>query len=256
MPNPMPADASVQPTLGNTAWVCLRLAVWRGSYVLVVAFVAAVLAVSAVFLALKFIDPPGSAVMLWHRLAGQEVKQSWVPIARISPHLIRAVVVSEDARFCRHRGIDMIEFERALAQARRSRNLDVRGASTISMQVVKNLLLWQDKALVRKGLEVAITPLMELILSKRRILEIYLNIAEWGPGIFGAEAAARHHFRRPAAKVSRGQAALLAVALPNPARRRAGRPGPLTQRNAQRIRARAGNQLRAISCLGPLGSGR
>lgn len=254
MPDPQPAETITPPTWPGTAWTCLRLALLRGSYLLVATIAAGALLIAALLTVFTVVDPPGSAVMLWHRLAGRPVAQSWVPIERVSPHLIRAVVVSEDARFCRHRGIDFIELERALAHARRNRSLDVRGASTISMQVVKNLFLWQDKSLLRKGLEVSITPLMELIWTKRRILEVYLNIAEWAPGVFGAKAAARHHFRRSPGDLNRTQAALLAAALPNPARRRAGRPGPLTRRNAQRVRARAGHQRRAVSCLGPLAS--
>lgn len=249
---------SQQPQTGRPSSVfqvaraCSGLALWRGTLVLVGAVAAFLMISAAAMLVLRYVDPPGSAVMTWHRLSGIEVRQSWVDIERMSPALIRAVVASEDARFCRHNGVDLGAFEAALRQARRKNNFDIRGASTITMQVVKNLFLWQDKSLLRKGLELMITPVMELVWPKRRILEVYLNIAEWGPGVFGAEAAARHHFGRSARRLNTQQAALLAAALPNPAVRRAGRPGPLTRRNARRVKARASGFRRGLSCLGPL----
>ncbi len=218
---------------------CIVPALWHGVRWLAVGaltFIAVATVALAVF---RFVDPPGSAVMLWHRLSGIEVRQRWVAIERISPALIRAVIASEDARFCQHWGIDTRELARALRTAERRRSLDIRGASTISMQVVKNLFLWQDKSLLRKGLELAITPLMEVMWPKRRIMEVYLNIAEWAPGVFGAESAARHHFKRSARHLTNTQAALLAAALPNPRRRQAGRPGLKTRRKARIVRARA-----------------
>ena len=239
--------------MANAAVKCAREAVVQGSKWLVVAVVVFFGLTTSLLTVVRFADPPMSAVMAWHWLSGKTIRQSWVPIEKISPNLIRAVVASEDARFCRHNGIDFDALASAYRRARRLKSLTVRGASTISMQVVKNLLLWQDRSLVRKGLEFAITPLMELLWPKRRILELYLNIAEWGPGVFGAEAAARHHFGRSADRLSRAQAALLAASLPNPNVRRAGKPGPLTRRNARRVRARAAQIDDLLKCLGPLG---
>ena len=200
--------------------------------VLFVVFFAVVLCV------LRFVDPPTSAVMVRDKLAGARVKYQWVPLERISPNLVRSVISSEDARFCQHNGIDWHEFRRAMRDADRYGIEAVRGASTITMQVAKNLFLWTDRSLARKALEIAITPLIELIWPKRRILEVYLNIAQWGPAVFGAEMAARHHFRRAPIDLTRQQAALLTASLPAPAVRKAGRATRYTQRIARRIRHR------------------
>ncbi|MEO1718808.1 MAG: monofunctional biosynthetic peptidoglycan transglycosylase, partial [Pseudomonadota bacterium] len=180
---------------------------------------------------------------------GQDIDQRWVSLDRISPSLMRAVVSSEDARFCRHNGIDTIEFNNALERARDEGGLAVRGASTISMQVVKNLFLWPDQSYLRKGIELALTPLMEVVWPKRRILEVYLNIVEWGPGIFGAEAAARRHFKTTSAKLTRRQAALMAGALPNPIVRRVGRPGPRLRQRARQILRRVQRSRIDLGCI-------
>ena len=238
--------------MANAVGRCAREAIVQGSKWLLLAIAAFIGVMASVLTVVRFVDPPMSAVMAWHWMSGKAIRQTWVPIERISPHLIRAVVASEDARFCRHGGIDYAALNSAYRKARRLNSLSVHGASTISMQVVKNLFLWQDRSLIRKGLELAITPLMEAVWPKRRILELYLNIAEWGPGVFGAEAAAQHHFGRAAGRLSRAQAALLAASLPNPSVRRAGRPGPLTRRTALRVRARAANIDSMLACLGPL----
>lgn len=222
----------------------------RGALIVLVVGSAAVLFfVLATLIVLRFVDPPGSALMARQHLNGVNVRHTWVPIERVSRNVLRAVVNSEDARFCRHHGIDFVEFRHALRRAKRNEGLAVRGASTISMQVVKNLFLWPDQSYLRKGLELLITPLMELVWPKQRILEVYLNIAEWGPGIFGVEAASRHHFKRPASRVSRSQASLLAAALPNPIVRKAGRPGPKTRRRATKIRRQVRKTRIDLSCL-------
>jgi monofunctional biosynthetic peptidoglycan transglycosylase len=230
-------------------WSCARDGVAGAAMVLVMVVGAALLAMSAVLLIFRFVDPPGSSVMAQQRFAGVTLEHRWVPIEQVSSHVVRAVVNSEDARFCRHHGIDLVEFRAAMRRARDTGGLAVRGASTISMQVVKNLFLWQDQSYLRKGLELMITPLMELIWPKDRILEVYLNIAEWGPGIFGVEAASRHHFNRPASRVTGSQASLLAAALPNPIVRKAGRPGPKTRRRAHRIRTQVRRTRLDLSCL-------
>lgn len=187
--------------------------------------------------------------MVTQRLSGRQIDQRWVPLAHISPNLVRAVIHSEDARFCGHWGIDPIELRAAVRRSQNGQVGAVRGASTISMQVVKNLMLWPDQSLARKGLELVITPVMELVWPKRRILEVYLNIAEWGPGIFGAEAAARRHFGKSAARLTRRQAALLAAALPNPIRRRPARPTANLNRRARTIARRASARGLNVSCV-------
>ncbi len=185
--------------------------------------------------AYRIVNPPGSALMLIRLLSGTAIERTWVPLERISPNLVRAVIVAEDGRFCEHWGVDVEAIRDAI---RRSGSGTPRGASTISMQVTKNLFLWPSKSYVRKVIELPLTLLIELVWPKRRILEIYLNVAEWGPGVFGAEAAARHHFRRPASRLGEREAALLAASLPNPVRRDAGDPGPRTSSKARVVQAR------------------
>ncbi|MGH1419707.1 MAG: monofunctional biosynthetic peptidoglycan transglycosylase [Hyphomicrobiaceae bacterium] len=194
----------------------------------------------------RFVNPPMSSLMVQHAVAGKKVVQRWRSLDKISPHLVRAVIVSEDWRFCQHYGIDLKEIEAAIA---RSRNGIPRGASTITMQAAKNLFLWPAKSYIRKALEVPLTWMMELFLPKWRIAEIYLNIVEWGPGVFGAEAAARHHFKKPASKLTRQQSALLAVSLPSPRTRKAGVPGRRLRRMAGTVRARMRQVGTGVSCI-------
>jgi monofunctional biosynthetic peptidoglycan transglycosylase len=183
----------------------------------------------------RIVDPPGSTLMMFRWIGGAGIDRTWTPLEKISPHLVRAVVVAEDGRFCDHWGIDLEAMGEAIERA-----VDgiPRGASTISMQVVKNMFLWPSKSFLRKAIELPLTVVMELAWPKWRILEVYLNVAEWGPGVFGAEAAAHYHFNKSAAKLSEREAALLAASLPNPVRRDAGDPGPRTARKAAVIQAR------------------
>jgi monofunctional biosynthetic peptidoglycan transglycosylase len=180
----------------------------------------------------RWVDPPASTLMLSQRFAGMATTQRWIPLERMSPNLVAAVIASEDGHFCRHRGVDWGELREAIESAGDGL---ARGGSTVSMQVVKNLFLWPSRSYLRKAIEIALAYSIEALWSKRRILEIYLNIAEWGPGIFGAEAAARYHFRKPALLLTAREAALLAVSLPNPFERQAGRPGPGTLRLADHL---------------------
>ena len=154
--------------------------------------------------------------------AKARLRHQWVPYARISPHLKRAVVAAEDARFLDHEGFDWEAIQQAMARNER-RGRIVAGASTISQQLAKNLFLSGSRSWVRKGQEAIITWMLETTMSKRRILELYLNFAEWGEGVFGAEAAARHHFGVPAAALSQEQSAWLASILPSPRRYERGR---------------------------------
>ncbi|QBY01963.1 monofunctional biosynthetic peptidoglycan transglycosylase [Rhodophyticola sp. CCM32] len=157
------------------------------------------------------------------------VDRDWVPMEQISPDLQRAVVAAEDANFCLHWGFDMGAIRDAIADG------GTRGASTISQQTVKNAFLWQGRSWVRKALEAAITPVVELIWSKRRVLEVYLNLAEFDTGVFGAEAAAQHYFGVAAADLTPVQGARLAAILPSPQRRSASNPGDATRRRAGQI---------------------
>lgn len=200
----------------------------------------------ALIVVYRFVDPPASTLMLAERLQGGRVVQDWQPLARISPNLMRAVVMSEDARFCSHHGVDWDEIGNVIEQAGDG---PLRGGSTISMQVAKNLFLWSSKSYVRKAIEIPLTLVMEVAWPKARILEIYLNVAEWGPGTFGAEAAARRYFRKPASRLTEYEAALLAVVLPNPIARNAGAPGPGTRRLAQRLLLRMRGSGPYVGCL-------
>jgi monofunctional biosynthetic peptidoglycan transglycosylase len=190
--------------------------------------------VLALIIAYRFVNPPASTLMLQHWLTGQAVEQEWVPFNEISPNVVRAVLLSEDGRFCEHSGVDLEAIEQAIE------NTDgrARGGSTISMQVVKNLFLWPSKSYLRKAIELPLTYFAELVWSKRRIMEIYLNIAEWGPGVFGIGAAASYHFGKSAGSLSARDAARLAASLPNPLERNAGHPRPGLQRLARAIEVR------------------
>jgi monofunctional glycosyltransferase len=177
------------------------------------------------------VGKPVSMVMLWRQLTGERMQRQYVPLSRISPALLLAVIVAEDGRFCRHHGVDFAEIRDALADA--DDLGDARGGSTITQQVAKNLFLWPGRSWLRKALEFPLALWIDLVLSKRRILEIYLNIAEWGPnGEFGVEAGSRYAFGKPARALSRYQAALLAAVLPNPITRNAHAPGPGLRRLA------------------------
>lgn len=191
--------------------------------------------VVALIVVYRFVNPPMSSLMLQQRLFGQDVMQDWVAMDAISPQIVRAVLLSEDGRFCQHHGVDLLEMQAAIERAQDG---IPRGASTISMQVIKNLFLWPSKSFVRKAIEIPLTLAMELLWPKRRIMEVYLNIAEWGPGIFGVESASRFHFDKAASRLNEREAAQLAVALPNPYSRDPGAPGPKTRRLAGDIQDR------------------
>jgi monofunctional biosynthetic peptidoglycan transglycosylase len=181
---------------------------------------------------------PVSTVMLWRELTGQRVERDYVPLTRIAPILARAVIVAEDGRFCSHYGVDFAEIREAISEA--DDLGDMRGGSTITQQLAKNLFLWTGRSYIRKALEFPLSLWIDLVLSKRRILEIYLNIAEWGPnGEFGVEAGSRYAFGTPARELSAYRAALLASVLPNPIDRNARKPGPGLRRLAGLYVARA-----------------
>ena len=181
---------------------------------------------------------PVSALMAWRWLTGAPVSRQWIDFSAISPSLPRSVVASEDAKFCSHHGIDWDALREVIDDAEDGEV--TRGGSTITQQVAKNLFLWPGRSVVRKGLEIPLAIWIDLVLPKQRILEIYLNIAEWGPsGQFGAEAGALHAFGRSASTLSPREAALLAAILPNPVRRSARKPSPGVRRLAGTYMARA-----------------
>jgi monofunctional glycosyltransferase len=238
--------------LALNGWACARVALVRGSVVLLATGCGAMLMVGLILITFRFVDPPTSALMLTQRIGGIDIDNRWVPISRVAPNVVRAIILSEDNKFCTHWGLDLGELRASLDKADRDGADALRGASTLSQQVAKNLLLWPARSLLRKTLEIGITLPMEVIWPKRRIMEVYLNIAEWGPGIFGIEAASRYHFNKPASRLTLREAALLAVALPNPFERVAGNPGPGTQRLATTVQGRlsAASQPRFACVLG------
>jgi monofunctional biosynthetic peptidoglycan transglycosylase len=163
----------------------------------------------------RVLPPPGTPLMLIRRVEGYGIDKSWRRLDDISPHLIRAAMAGEDARFCRHHGFDWGAIETAWDRYQ-SGHGRLLGASTISMQTAKNVFLWPGRDWLRKGFEAWFTPLIELAWGKRRIMEIYLNVAEWGPGVYGAEAAAQYYFHKPADALNPEEAIRLAAALPDP----------------------------------------
>ena len=191
---------------------------------------------------------PVSTVMLWRELTGARVQRDYVPLSRVSPALALAVIVAEDGRFCSHHGVDFGEIRDAIAGAEDLG--DLRGGSTITQQVAKNLFLWPGRSWLRKALEFPLALWIDLVLSKRRILEIYLNIAEWGPhGEFGVEAGSRYAFGKSARDLTRYQAALLAAVLPNPHDRNARAPGPGLRRLAGLYVGRSARAGGEAACL-------
>lgn len=185
----------------------------------------------------RFVDPPATPLMLIRSIQrGAWVAYHPVDFAAVAPALGRAVVASEDSRFCLHHGIDFEALQDALEDYDETGRL--RGASTITMQVARNLFLWPGGGFVRKALEAPLALLLDALWPKRRILEVYLNIAEMGGGLFGAEAAARAHFDRPAARLGENEASRLAAILPNPRHWDAARPSAYVLRRAGIIRAR------------------
>jgi monofunctional biosynthetic peptidoglycan transglycosylase len=221
----MPAAGGVLRRLRN-------LLLWLGGGFIAVTLLAV--------LALRWLPPPSSAFMLhdhvgaWARHdSGWRADYRWTPYAVISRHVKLAVIAAEDQKFAFHPGFDFEAIDAALRERERGKRL--RGASTISQQVAKNLFLWPGPSLVRKGLEAYLTLLVELLWPKQRILEVYLNVAEFAPGVFGAGAAAPRLFRSEPQRLGQYQAALLAAVLPNPRRLHADRPSGYVQRRAQWI---------------------
>ncbi len=214
-------------------WLCVAL----GIAVVAPVFLAEVFA---------FLPVPLTPLMVIRLFEGESLHKTWVPLSQISPAVPRAVLAAEDTRFCQHAGFDWKALNTAYAawqaaqdnpNAKRKRPL--KGGSTISQQTAKNVFLWPGRTIIRKGLEAPLTVLIENLWGKRRILEVYLNVAEWGPGVYGIEAAARHHFDTSAKNLTARQAAQLAAVLPSPRTWNAGKPGPYIRRRAASIQGRS-----------------
>ena len=189
-------------------------------------------------LAYRFVNPPITVPMIIDAVHGQHVERTWVPLGEIARAMPRAAIGAEDANFCSHRGFDVAAIEAAYAKNETSTKL--HGGSTISQQTAKNAFLWPDRSWLRKGLESGFTVLIEVLWGKPRIMEVYLNIAEFAPGVYGVEAAAQHYFSVSAAKLTSLQASRLAAVLPQPIKRDAAAPGRYVKKYAGRIQKRIG----------------
>jgi monofunctional biosynthetic peptidoglycan transglycosylase len=198
----------------------------------------------------RFAPMPITLLMIQRLMEGKGMDMRWRPLEQISPRLVDSVIAAEDSGFCDHHGFDFEAMEKAAA-ANEKRPGKIRGGSTISQQTAKNVFLWPGRSYVRKGLEAGYTALIELGWGKRRIMEAYLNVVEFGPGIYGAEAASQRYFHVPAAKLSQEQASRLAAILPSPLKWRAVRPGRYVAKRTVRIvkgaAAVRGNEL--SSCV-------
>jgi monofunctional biosynthetic peptidoglycan transglycosylase len=208
-----------------------RRPAWLRAIKFIAAILIGLLVLPYLLAPLYLFGRPVSTLMLARWATGARVERVWVPLDAMAASLPAAVIAAEDARFCRHPGLDLAEIRDAIEDAETLG--DVRGASTLSQQTAKNLFLWPGRSFLRKLLEAPLALWLDLVLGKRRLLEIYLNIVEWGPnGEFGAEAAARRSFGKSARNLSPREAAMLAAALPAPTRRDPGRPGPALRRLA------------------------
>ena len=191
----------------------------------------------------RWVAPPATFLMISRAVEGEGLSYRWRSLDDISPRLVQAVIASEDATFCAHSGFDMKAIERALqanARAEKRGTGRIRGGSTISQQTAKNVFLWPGRDWIRKGLEAGYTVAIETLWGKRRIMEVYLNVAEWAPGVYGAEAASQHWFGKSADALTAREAARLAAILPSPRRYNAASPGPYVRRRTSRIQAAMG----------------
>jgi monofunctional biosynthetic peptidoglycan transglycosylase len=206
---------------------------WR----LLLRIIALFLTISVVSTAVyAWVPVPITWLMIERLFEGNWINKSWRSYENISPNLARAVIAAEDARFCEHRGYDWEAIKKAYKRNQKAKR--IRGGSTISNQTAKNVFLWPDRTYIRKGLEFYFTGLIELTWTKKRILEVYLNVVEFGPGIYGAEAASQAHFGKSAKDLTRREAALLAAVLPNPIRWSASKPTGYIRSRAGTIQAR------------------
>lgn len=230
---PVSADPASKPAPARRGAVSRIIGVAKFAALAIVALIAASVLMVGIY---RFAGPPGTFTMLERKLSGDVIIHPWAKLSDISPHLVYAVIAAEDSRFCTHAGIDFDAIEQALEEAENGGRR--RGASTISQQTAKNAFLWNGGGWVRKGAEAWFTLVMEALWPKRRIMEVYLNIAEWGEGNFGAEAAAQARFGKSARDLTKEEAALLAAVLPNPHKWRVNPPGPYVRGRAATLRQR------------------
>lgn len=214
---------------------------------IVLGIVIVIVLLPLILVPLYSVVPPVSTLMLRDLVTLKGYDRQWVALDGVARVAIHSVLVSEDARHCAHQGVDWIEFNKAWQSVQDGGR--GRGASTIVMQTVKNLFLWNSRSYVRKAIELPLALYADRVWSKERSIEIYLNIAEWGDGIYGIEAAAQHYFKVPAAKLNRRQAALLAVTLPSPLKRNPAKPSRGLDRLASTIVNRAGGAGPYVTCL-------
>jgi monofunctional glycosyltransferase len=207
----------------------------------------ALLAPPALLLIYRFVPPPVTPLMLIRLGQGEALDKSWQPLGAIASSLAEAAVAAEDNRFCEHGGFDWPALQGEIAAWRAG--AEPRGASTLTMQTAKNLFLWPDRSLLRKALEAPLTLQIELLWPKRRIIEVYLNIVEFGPGIYGAEAAAQSFFGKPAAALSQREAALLAAVLPSPRTSSPAHPSEWLENRARTVRSRIGQLGPLLECV-------
>ena len=186
----------------------------------------------------RVVGPPITLLMVERLIEGKGLNKSWRPIGRMSPRRADSVIAAEDSGFCDHHGFDFTAMEKA-AEANENHPGKIRGGSTISQQTAKNVFLWPGRDYVRKGLEAGYTVLIETLWGKQRILEVYLNVVEWGPGLYGAQAASQAYFHVDADRLSPDQAARLAAVLPSPLKWKAAHPGRYVARRSAKIGARA-----------------
>lgn len=217
---------------------------WRGVRIALKFLGGVFLGVHLYALALILLPAPGTPLMVQRMAEGETVRRSAVPLDEISPHLVRAVIAAEDSGFCTHNGVDPEAIALAIEEYRAGKGL--RGASTITQQTAKNLFLWNGGGLLRKAGDAWMAVFIDFAWSKRRVMEHYLNVAEWGDGLFGAEAAARARFGKPASDLTVREAALLAAVLPSPNRWRLDPPGPYVRQRAATLEAR----MRVVSSEG------
>jgi monofunctional glycosyltransferase len=212
--------------------------VWKYIKRIVLIFFISSISVTILY---RFINPPITFLMIqrvfeqWGSGKNAKITKKWKDLDEISPALPTAIVASEDQLFLEHWGFDFKSIEKAYESNQKKKRRTIRGASTISQQVAKNVFLWPGRSWVRKGLEVYFTVLIEILWDKKRIAEVYLNVVEMGDGIYGAEAASRKYFKRGANKISRSQAALIAAILPNPIKYSATKPSNYIKKRQQWI---------------------
>jgi len=219
----------------------------RLSKILFIVLAAALIGPAAIALLYRAVPPPLTPLML---IRGGSFQYDWVPMKQIAPVLARSVLTAEDENFCNHHGFDAEAIQKALENyLDDDEERTLRGGSTISQQTAKNVFLWPGRTWLRKGLETWMTVIIEALWPKQRIMEIYLNVVEWAPGVYGAEAAAKHHFKKNAAQLSAHEAAALAAVLPSPRKWNASNPGPYVRGRTETLMGRAARVGGLAGCL-------